>query len=54
MKKEYVTPTAEKMEFDYTNVVVASGDNCRTGGEYSETGLGCKENWSQWMADVAH
>ena len=27
MKKEYKTPRAEKLSFDYTNTVVASGNN---------------------------
>ena len=52
MKQEYITPTAEKMEFDYTNVVVASGGNCRTGGEYSDYGTDCHEHTAQWQADV--
>ena len=29
MKKAYVTPTVEKVEFQYNKVVVASGTNCR-------------------------
>ena len=28
MKKNYVTPIAEKIEFDYTQQVVASGGGC--------------------------
>ena len=28
MKKAYVTPTAEKLEFQYEKVVVASNRNC--------------------------
>lgn len=28
MKKAYVTPTAEKLEFQYEKVVVASNSNC--------------------------
>ena len=28
MKKAYVTPTVEKVEFQYDKVVVASGMNC--------------------------
>lgn len=30
MKKAYVTPTAEKLEFQYEKVVVASNSNCGT------------------------
>ena len=29
MKKTYITPTAEKIEFDYSKQVVASGESCR-------------------------
>lgn len=29
MKKTYEAPKAEKMEFDYSEVVVASGTGCR-------------------------
>jgi len=33
MKKEYVAPSAEKMNFDYTESVVASGTPGCPGGE---------------------
>ena len=51
MKKEYDSPKAEKVEFDYAEVVVAS-NQCRTGGEYSEVGAGCNTSHSEWQADV--
>ena len=31
MKKEYKTPVSEKIEFDYTDTVVASGGNSEKG-----------------------
>ena len=51
MKKDYESPKAEKMEFDYSEVVVASGQ-CKTGGDYSEYGANCKEQHSEYQADV--
>ena len=43
MKKEYETPTAEKMEFDYSEIVVASG--CINGRyESHEGGTGTECN----------
>ena len=41
MKRKYVTPKAEKMEFDYSEVVVASG--CY-GGIYEQWNLKGEEN----------
>ncbi len=44
MKKEYVAPKAEKMEFQYSETVVASSVGC--GGAYqlyNETYGGCNE-----------
>ncbi len=35
MKKTYETPVAEKMEFDYTQTIVASG-----GGHHGDKGHG--------------
>lgn len=35
MKKTYETPVAEKMEFDYTQTIVASG-----GGHHGDVGNG--------------
>ena len=32
MKKEYETPKAEKLEFDYNKTVVASYNKCVIGG----------------------
>ena len=36
MKKAYVTPTVEKVEFQYDKVVAASGQNCTN--QYINTG----------------
>ena len=41
MKKAYVTPTAEKMEFQYEKAVVAYSGNC--GSSYSNIGDDCGE-----------
>ena len=54
MKKDYEAPKAEKMDFNYEEVVVASTSNCRTGGEYSEWGDDCHSNTSSWKADVTN
>ena len=39
MKKTYETPVAEKMEFDYTQTIVASG-----GGHHGDKGHGVSQN----------
>ena len=48
MKKAYVTPRADKMEFNYTDNVVASGQGF-TLREYVQGYTGCREtatnNW---------
>lgn len=41
MKAKYVTPVAEKLEFDYTQVVVASNGNRDMGVGRSNTDKGC-------------
>lgn len=49
MKKEYVTPRADKMEFDYSDNVTASGTSGWTLREYVQGYKGCNEvetdNW---------
>ena len=49
MRKEYETPKAEKLEFDYSQVVTASGagdkDNCLIVGmrvTWKDTEAGCQ------------
>ncbi len=53
MKKEYESPKAEKMEFNYSETVVASGTGCGwriTKGDYNY--VGCEENTYQtWSAN---
>ena len=45
MKKEYVTPTVEKVEFQYDTVVAESGNNCTNEWKYTGT-TGCQnEEW---------
>lgn len=41
MKKAYVTPTAEKLEFQYEKVVVASNSNC--GSTWTNLDADCQE-----------
>ena len=41
MKKEYGTPTAEKVTFDYSEVVVASGSTCYWEQTDRHSGEGC-------------
>ena len=43
MRKEYKTPRAEKLAFDYTSVVVASGGHSPSHGDNGH-GHGCKGN----------
>ena len=49
MKRTYVTPRAEKMEFNYSDNVVASGGQGFTLREYIHGYKGCNEtetdNW---------
>ncbi len=44
MKKSYESPKAEKMAFDYSDVVVASGDKCieKYVGTVNPSGGQCK------------
>ena len=39
MKKEYTTPRAERLAFDYTNAVLASNEKHNAG-----VGNGCKDH----------
>lgn len=56
MKRTYITPTAEKIEFDYTVQVVASGADIRPGNGWGDrnhehTGRG-KGHWELlWRED---
>ena len=49
MKRTYVTPRAEKMEFNYSDNVVASGQQGWTLREYINNYTGCNktptDNW---------
>ena len=49
MKKTYAAPRADRMEFNYTDNVVASGTQGCTFQEYIHTYNGCREdptdNW---------
>ena len=40
MKRTYETPKAEKLEFAYTDMVVASGANNDPNGQYYKCGSG--------------
>ena len=42
MKKAYVTPTVEKVEFQYDKAVVASGKNCTNEWKF-QGDSGCNE-----------
>lgn len=44
MKKTYEAPKAEKMEFDYSEVVVASGTGCKWVIPMGDGYKGCVEN----------
>ena len=41
MKKEYEFPKAEKMTFEYSDVVVASSSQCKTQHTVGDIGGGC-------------
>ena len=43
MKKAYVSPTVEKVEFQYEQSVVASGTSCDWIGPQTKSYDGCKE-----------
>ena len=47
MKKEYESPKAEKMTFDYSGVVVASAGSCIETSVYSYEAHGENENRCQ-------
>ena len=52
MKKEYVAPRADKMEFNYTDNVTASGGNGWTLREYIHNYTGCRETeTNNWFLD---
>ena len=44
MKKAYEAPKAEKMEFDYSDAVVAASNACRWEIPMGDTYKGCVEN----------
>ena len=44
MKKTYEAPKAEKMEFDYSDAVVAASNACRWEIPMGDTYKGCVEN----------
>ena len=52
MKKEYEVPKAERMEFDYSEAVLASDGACVEGGSFSHTGKGCNNIDDTYAADV--
>lgn len=46
MKKAYVTPTVEKVEFQYDKVVVASGAKCQLVNSEVGNSVGeCNNGW---------
>lgn len=45
MKRTYGTPAIEKIEFDFTQQITASGDPCCNEGSYNLNGNDCY--WSQ-------
>lgn len=46
MKKNYVSPTAEKIEFNYSEQVVASGSTCmHTTAFYTDGGNRCADGY---------
>ncbi len=56
MKKNYEAPKAEKMEFNYSETVVASG--CKNETHYSLTGAegdhcSSSEDYHVWVGDKA-
>ena len=57
MKKVYVNPKAEKLEFNYSEVVVASAGCGGIYQEYTETGYGCDKTptgrWVHPFSDAA-
>ena len=60
MKKEYEFPKAEKVEFNYSEVVVASGVICKSGytTKHEDTGVvHCNSHsWEEeeWNGDNLH
>ena len=53
MKKDYESPKAEKMEFNYSDVVVASGSQkCDYFITYTQAYEGCRENKVKQWAEV--
>ena len=43
MKKEYEAPKAEKIQFDYSEAVVASASQCNYFTTLTEVPFGCRE-----------
>ena len=42
MKKEYESPKAEKMAFEYSDVVVASNTQCKSETRLGDVGGNCR------------
>lgn len=52
MKKTYFTPNAERLEFDYTDAVVASGGQGHKYRLYTDGYYGCRETETDiWVDD---
>ncbi len=55
MKKEYTTPQAEKMEFNYTESVTASGGGCNWYITHTQVPEGCVVQLvKSWHPDTTH
>ena len=53
MKKEYDAPKAEKMEFNYSDAVVASGTSCDWFITHTQGDQGClKVEVKEWHPDT--
>lgn len=51
MKQTYEKPTAEKLEFDYNEVVTASAVGCRNGHLFTNDGEFCYVNELTWSVN---
>ena len=51
MKESYETPTAEKLEFNYAEVVTASAQGCRNGTSFTHNGANCISNVLTWAVN---
>lgn len=55
MKKEYGAPKAEKMEFNYSEAVVASGTGCQYFITETNAPTGCKDDKiKEWTNNVTN